>query len=889
MFCRDRKICFASLLLSIFGTILVSHISHAQTKQEKAAIEALFNKKFEIAEQSLRKAMATDTSSTIACYALAKTLYEKEQNLKSIEAYEVRFKDFQPYFDMLSEAFTLSKVAAKMYADLSDQDKATVRQSISSSDTEVTGYLSSRIEKEAYFLIYNAPYRRNTAQLYSTGIYNRTTDAERVMGLREELIRQCGDYLVDYPNSPYYKRVQLLRKEILEEYTQIKSLRQYGERDGQLYEKYCKDIIALYTPDELQHIVPEFYTAEYEFDARFKSRSTSYQKLKTFAEKEGYSILEVLCKLNIHYNGCDGTNDALYDRFIRTLAPADIAYIAVQRKAKKDIDNKDYKSAAKTFHTYQPLFPKKKKLFSKTIQLLMEQDQPHVLKNLGASINSIAKDFQPVITLDGEELFFARKTADTGEDVFYSQKNEDGSWSAAKPLSHNINSKSHEIPLGVTTDKQTLLLYGNYSNLPRFSYVNGTEKQLGKGDFYYAQKDSSDNWGGLNVFTNPINTPHYEAGLSMTADGQALFFCSDRPGAVGGHNPNYPSDKLYYHGSGEFNLDIYVSVKKADGTWGTPINLGEVINTPFAEKNPYLHPDMQTLYFCSDGHYGLGGYDIYMSKRLDPNSWTAWSEPINLGKSINSTGNDAFYLTPTGESALVVSAGQHDSFGKEDIYEVSIPKEKRPAPIVFVPGKITDNKGIPIRTNIHLIDPEDTLNVKKIPTNSDGTFLLMLEPGKDYFYYPEKDWYFSSGVDINLTVTRNPLILKRNKLQLTSLKPSDKDKTPLVLKTLHFDTDSDVIRPDSFIDLNRLANYIKAHPSLRIKIVGHTDNVAEDDFNLDLSERRAAAVKNYLVDKGCEEQHLIVSGFGESRPIATNDTSEGRQLNRRVEFIVLNE
>lgn len=860
--------------------------ANAQTIIEREGIEYIFQKNFSKAEENLALALKENPNSTIAQFGLAKALYEKEQATKKKEVYTFRFKNFQPYFDMLYNAYQYSLQASDTYMELSDTEKAKVRQSASASEDEILSYLTARIEKEGYMLIYNAPYRRNTAQLYGTGVYNRTTDAEKIMALRENLIRQCGEYIENFPSSPYNEQVSLLRKEILSEYTQIKSLRQYGDRSGKMYEKYCKDIIALYSKNELKHILPNFYGEEYSFDANFKSRSENYKKLQTLAEKYNLTVIELLCKLNIHYGGCNDASANLYDEFIKALAPADIALVAIQRKAKAYIDSASYAKAISIYNTYKPLFPRNAEYFDKTITLLSTPERPHQSRNLGTNINHLTKDFQPIISLDGSHLYFARKTADTGEDVYYSYKNNNGKWSKAKPLSPNINTVSHEIPVGISADGQTIFLYGNYSKLKKFSYVNSTEKRLGKGDFYYAQKDSLGNWNGLNVFPYPINTPNYEAGLSMTADGQAVLFCSDREGTVGKYNPNYNPEKLYYHGAGEFNLDLYVCPKNADGSWGTPINLGAIINTPFAEKNPYLHPDMETLYFCSDGHYGLGGYDIFMSKRLNKNSWTEWSKPVNMGKVLNTTHDDAFYLTPTGKTALIVSAGMEKNYGKEDIYEVEIPKDKRPSPIIFVPGTLTNKKGKPIKTNLFVVEKDNKDNTQKVSTNSDGSFLLILEPGKEYFYYPEKDNFFSSGIELNLTDKDKANILERNKLELTSLNPKDKKREPLILKTLHFDTDSDHIRSESYFDLNRLAEYIKSHKKLHVKINGHTDNIADEKFNLDLSKRRAVAVKNYLIKRGCKEERLITKGFGEHQPTASNNTPSGRQKNRRVEFIV---
>lgn len=879
-----------SRLLPFFLLLSLAGLSaYAQHASEQEAKQLFFDNRYAEASVAFRKALAEQPTSSLSQLGLAKTLFETYQQQRKQHQPEWRFLNLQTYLQRLYEAHAYATQARQGYQQLSPAARTQLRQALSVTDDEVNGFLLAKLEKEAFELLQSAPYRKPTAQLYAARTYNRVTDADTLTSLREGLLAQCEQFEGLFPLSPHKDKVLQIKRELLQEYVQIYDLRYYGDRSGRLYEKHCQEILKHYSEDELKHILPQFYAAEYGFDYNQRDRSAEYQKLLALAKKHNSSPLELLCRLSIHYGGCQPANRDLYEDFIRQMAPMDIAYIALQRMLAPHLRQGEYEQAAKLVKQFAPLFGAQQGKLLKLHKLLLAQEQPRRLDNLGGTVNGQEKDFQPIITLDGQELYFARKTAFMGEDVYHARKDEQGKWLPAKPLEGSINTKSHEIPLGISARKEALFLYGNYSTLPGYGYVNaGGNKHLGKGDFYYAERDASGNWGQPKAFASPVNSPHYESSMSMTYDGKAILFSSDRPGGVGGYNPNYPEEKLYFHGSGEFNQDLWICERKANGKWGEPINLGKVINTPFSEYNPYLHPDMETLYFCSDGHYGLGGYDVFMSKRLRKDSWTEWSEPVNLGKSVNSHFDDALYLTPLGESALVVSKEVGSTFGREDIYSIPLPKEVQPKPVYYVHGRLLDDQQRPIQADIVVVEEQAPSKPVRQRTTPNGEFLLALPGEKAYFYYPEHPERFSHGVNIDLkTEGKGAAILPPEQLTLTSVDERDEKRQPFVLKTLQFDTNSDVIRPESFKDLDRLAALTKAR-SLQMAIEGHTDAIASDSFNLGLSQRRAESVKRYLVGKGCNPAHLFTSGYGKRKPIATNETSEGRQLNRRVTFSILN-
>lgn len=875
-----KRILFASILFCF-----IYDNSKAQSTFEDEAIQKIFDGDIDGSIIDLRHSLDENPNSVLSQFALANQLFEKVESQERKDRVNIRFRNMDGYFRDFKEAYEWSLIASENYQKLTEEEKKKIRQTLSVASDEVTGFLTSRIQLEAFTFLNRAPYRRPTLQLYRTEVYNRIMEGDTLMALREVFIRQCGEYLQDYPSSPYLQKVKELRKGVLKEYLGNTTLRQYGNRSGYMYERYCKEIIELYSKEELKNIVPLFYGKEYGFTNESMYKSEGYSKLKAFAASENLSVIEVLCQLNIHDRGCDQANEALYDRFIRKLAPMDIALIAVKRMTVEPFKNHNIEKVKGIYEKYQPLFPDQQQYFESIIETVSRKESHRHMENLGDKINTVAREYQPVITLDEEYLYFARKTAKAGEDVYVSKKDPfTGNWSLAQEVVE-VNTESHEVPVGISGDGRTLLLYGNYSKIKRFSYVRNTESRLGKGDFYFSKKLKNGGWSAVNVFKYPINTPYYEAGLSLSLSGDLAFFTSDRPGGIGGYNPNYPEDGLYYHGSGEFNTDLYVSVKNEDGSWGDPINLGDVINTPFAEKNPYLHPDRETLYFCSDGHPGLGGYDIFMSKRLDPNRWDKWSKPVNLGISVNGIDDDAFYLTSIGNKALVVSSKEKENYGRDDIYELEIPERVRPLPMIFAHGKVVDTNGEGIaEVNIKIVNAEGE-EILKRKTSDNGEFQVAVPEDQEYLIFVDDEGYIGSSIDIKESIDLDHN-LQLQPMETADLKDTSGDAS-FIMTSLNFDTNSFEIRKESYFDLDRLAVLMLRNELWILVIEGHTDNIDTKEYNIQLSKDRAQSVKQYLVGKGIHPSRLDAYGFGEERPIDSNKTKNGREENRRVVFTIL--
>jgi outer membrane protein OmpA-like peptidoglycan-associated protein len=363
----------------------------------------------------------------------------------------------------------------------------------------------------------------------------------------------------------------------------------------------------------------------------------------------------------------------------------------------------------------------------------------------------------------------------------------------------------------------------------------------------------------------------------LTSDGNALIFSSVRS-----VNYNYSDELLEeYHASNNYFSDIYISLKDGDN-WLSPINLGPNVNTIYSERSPFLHPDMRTLYFSSDGLGGLGKYDVFKTTRLADSCWNCWSEPINLGKEINTEESDWGYKISTDGDKAYFSKKKSTN-ENEDIYWLNLPPHLRPDFVATVSGKLLDKNNNPVAAEIRWEDLQTGKTVgqsKSDPT--DGNFFIVLPLGKIYGYYIDKDEYFPMSNNIDLRTNNKPIELESD-INMVTFKQMIEEGTSVPINNLFFDFGKYNLLSYSIPELKRIATIIKTN-NLKVEIDGHTDNVGDEKTNQILSEKRAESVKEFLVTEGCEESLLTTFGFGKSKPIDSNDNEIGRKKNRRVEL-----
>lgn len=331
------------------------------------------------------------------------------------------------------------------------------------------------------------------------------------------------------------------------------------------------------------------------------------------------------------------------------------------------------------------------------------------IKNLGDSINTESPDYSPVINADQTlMLFTSRRPGSTGgergvdgsfyEDIYASHRKPDGTWGAAQRLFSPINTSSNEATIGLSPDGQKIYVY----------------KDSNGGDLYYSTL-TGETWAGLTPFNDEINSKDWETHITVSSDGNSLFFVSDRPSGMGGK-------------------DIYRCVKLPNGKWSKPLNLGPKINTKYDEDAPYLHPDGKKLFFASEGHNSMGGLDIMYSEiGVDENENMTWSTPTNLGVPINTPDDDEFYApTVDGKHAYFSSAREVGGFGDHDIYIADLPKGLTVEPLVLLKGTVEFNgeHTHPDKVTISVFDGETgELVATATPNFMTGKFLLILNPG----------------------------------------------------------------------------------------------------------------------------------------------------------------
>jgi len=491
----------------------------------------------------------------------------------------------------------------------------------------------------------------------------------------------------------------------------------------------------------------------------------------------------------------------------------------------------------------------------KTGKELVENPVKVKIENIGAAINSSYPDYAPVISSDESVLMFTsrREGSTGGKDKFTGEYDEDvyishhkgSKWTQAKNLGDPVSTKEHDSNIALSNDGQKLILYKDDNGIGNI----------------YESVQKGDKWSTPVKLPAPINTNFHESSASYSPDGKTLYFVSNRDGGLGGR-------------------DIYMAKINKKGQYENVTNLGNVINTPYDEEGVYMHPDGKTLYFSSEGHKTMGGFDIFKSVLEDGK----WSTPENIGYPINSPDDDLFFVLAASGMRGYYASVKDGGFGDLDIYVINFVEEKPIVYVTILKGTITDAVSTqPVEADIEIIDNEKNESIAKFNSNSaTGNYLVSLPSGKNYGISVSAKGYLFHSENVNIPqATGYQEIVKDIALQKIVV------GSRTVLNNIFFDYDKATLRSESIAELDRLVSMLKNSPTLRIQISGHTDNRGSAEYNQNLSENRAKAVVDYLIEKGIDKKRLEYKGYGFVRPIADNNTDEGRQLNRRTEFEIL--
>lgn len=472
-------------------------------------------------------------------------------------------------------------------------------------------------------------------------------------------------------------------------------------------------------------------------------------------------------------------------------------------------------------------------------------------------------EYLPIISPDNEMALFTRKvktearkdafTSPTGlTEKFMFSLRKDGEFSRGQLMPPPFNKYDNEGGATVTINNKML-----YYTLCKYT----SDRRYYNCDICFSENIQG-TWLPIKSISDIVNTENtWESQPSVTSDGRTLFFVSDREGGYGGY-------------------DIYKTTKGANGEWGTPENLGATINTTGNEKSPFIHTDSQTIYFSSDGHMGLGGYDIFFSKLGDNGQW---SEPKNIGYPINSFDDDVGFFVSTDGHYGYFASNKFDGFGGWDLYTFDLYEEARPEKVMLVRGKITDNENISFRDAKVEIRNIESKKITEFEVDSvTGEYFGALVMRNDYLMTVKKKGYVQETKYISKISQRisKPLDL------FTDMKPIQVGMS-YRLNDIYFDFNSIELLPESMSVIDEFYRFLVENPTLKISIQGHTDNVGSEADNLKLSEDRAQAVYNHLIQRGISFDRLAYKGFGESKPIESNDTEDGRARNRRTEFVII--
>ncbi len=472
-------------------------------------------------------------------------------------------------------------------------------------------------------------------------------------------------------------------------------------------------------------------------------------------------------------------------------------------------------------------------------------------------------EYLPIISPDNELALFTRreKIPPRRDDItpqvkykerFMASERVDGSFTRGDAMPPPFNMNDNEGGATLTIDNKEL-----FYTLCKYT----SDNRYYNCDICYSRKKFG-TWSEIRNLGGQVNQENtWESQPSVTSDGKTLYFVSDRPGGFGGY-------------------DIYRTSRDSLSNWGPPVNLGPVINSPGNEKSPFIHTDSQTLYFSSDGKMGLGGYDIFFAK-ID--STGKWSEPANIGYPINSTDDDVGFFVSTDGHHGYFASNKFDGVGGWDLYSFELYEEARPEKVLFVKGQVSRPDTSDFKNTRVQLKNVATRKVRDIPVDTlTGKYVAAVLFRDDYVLTVKQKGYVNEARYLARVDPRNaepldfPVDLKPIRVGMSYR-----------LNDVYFAFNAFDLPPESKTVIEEFYRFLTDNPTLKVSIEGHTDDIGNDEDNLLLSRQRAKAVFDYLVYLGIDAGRLRFKGFGESRPIAGNDTEEGRARNRRTEFVII--
>ena len=562
--------------------------------------------------------------------------------------------------------------------------------------------------------------------------------------------------------------------------------------------------------------------------------------------------------------------------------------------------NYQFDEAINAFRRYQAtLSPEEIRILTRTIERRIQEcefgkkliaDSIRVfIDNMGPNINNEFSDYSPAITADMSMMVFTSKRTNVynkkkdpygeyDENIWASYRTGT-TWAPAVDLGKPVNTKHNDATIGISPDGQKMFIYYGKKG----------------GDILYTEREGN-SWSTPRYF-KPINSDGHESAASFSFDGRTIYFSSNN------------TDKTQNYGQ----HDLFKCTLDVKGRWSKPINLGATINTPYDEVDVFMHPDGRTMFFSSDGHNTMGGYDVFRSELQDDGTW---STPENIGYPINTPGDERFFVLAGNGRIGYYSSSREGGYGRHDVYEITFlgPEKKlkmidenlliasqsqavkqdiaveksveiKTSRLTIVKGVVTDafaETKTYLEADIEITDNETGEIISTLKSNSaTGKFLIPLPSGKNYGIAVKKEGYLfhSENFDIPAATEYQEIVLDIKLMKI------QKDSR-IVLRNVFFEYGSAKLDPKSYSELDNLIKIMQDNPNMIIEIGGHTDNSGSHSFNQKLSEARAQSVVNYI-SKTIAMSRLQYQGYAFDQPIADNTTEAGRALNRRVEFKII--
>lgn len=472
--------------------------------------------------------------------------------------------------------------------------------------------------------------------------------------------------------------------------------------------------------------------------------------------------------------------------------------------------------------------------------------------SLGPVINTPYDEVCPIISPDGKSLYFDRKQhpnnigAAKNDDIWLSEL-VGSSWSTPVNIGAPLNNEDHNFMCSLSPDGNTALvgnIYGSEQSGVSLSYRSAA----GWSSPVAVKIDNFNNQNQYNEFT-------------LSTDGSVMVMSLETP-------------------EGNGLLDLYVSFLKADKSYTTPRSIGNQINTAGNEMTPFLAADGKTLYFSSNGFPGYGNQDIFMAKRLD-NSWTNWTEPMNLGSEVNTPEWDVYYsIDAKGEYAYFSSSKTTGT--NLDLFRIQLPPEAQPNNVMWLKGRVSDRSSdSTISAQLTIVSLDNPEIANSLNSSIEKGYNTILQQLGNYQITINADGYYAADtiVAIQLLTDYNEVVKD------FSLVPM-KEGVIITMKNILFKVNSSILEDTSFAEIDKVVKFMVDNPKIELEIRGHTNGVCDDDYCNSLSTKRAKAVVDYCIARGIEPTRLTWKGLGKTEPIADNKTAAGRQANQRVEFMV---